>query len=456
MGSLPLAKYGARHRPPGGPAPTNLLALVLLAAVFGAVIVRQVTDRGPGVWALFVAGAFATVAFGVLPLSGAEAALAVSAPVLVFLFALFLFAGALERAGALDHIARWLLGRARRSEDLAFVLFLGFGVASAFLVNDALVLIGVPLLVAVARRLRVDARPLLLVLAISVTVGSALTPFGNPQNLLVSVDSGLRDPVTTFLRYLLLPTAVNLLVGAWYLRRRFAARLRTSAADFDRLRAAAPPLFPEGGWRRRLIEHPVLWVFPATMTVLVTLDVTAALTNGPVVPVWETASAGAVVLLLASPGRTRIVERVDWSILLLFAGLFVVVGGAVSGGVVGGFESYVPVPGPSHPIPGILAIVGSSVVGPQFVSNVPWVALEIPILSGVGYGGGTPVAWVALAAASTLAGNVTLLGAASNLIVVDLADRSGFTIRLGEFVREALPVAAMTLAVLVACLLVGL
>jgi len=434
----------------------NYLAAGLLAAVFVAVIVRQVTLRGPPVWTLFVAGAFLTLATGVLTLSGAGSTIANSAPTLLFLFALFLFASALETAGALEHLARWAVSLARRPIDLPFYLFVGIGVVSALLVNDALVLIGVPIVIGLATRLRVAPKPLVFVLAFSVTVGSTLTPFGNPQNLLVAVQSGLSSPVATFLRYLAIPTAINLAVGGWYLRYVYRREMPKDDGEYARAHAEAPPLFPVGGWARRLGQHPVLWVFPATMVVLVTLDVTSAFVHGPAVPSWEVAIAGAVVLVLATPNRSPILQGMNWSILLLFAGLFVVVQGAVNGGVVTALQSYFPIPGPGHTLPAIAAVMGTSLGGAQLVSNVPWVGLQIPVLTGLGYGPGTPVIWMALAAGSTLAGNVTLLGAVSNLIVVDTAQRHGVTIGLSEFVRHGLPVALITVAILFACLAVGL
>jgi len=360
-------------------------------------VARQVLDRGPPVWALFVAGGFATVASGELPAGLAEAAIAGAGPVLLFLFSLFLFADGLKDAGALDHVARWLVGRAPRTSELPVVLFVGFGLASAFLVNDALVVIGVPVLLAVASRIGVPPRPLLLTLAFSVTVGSVLTPFGNPQNLLVSIDSGMRGPATTFLRYLLLPTAVNLVVGAYYLRWRFGRELGGGNVRPSPAPAKPVPLFPPEGWRERLVRHPVLLVFPLTIILLITLDVTASVVGGAEVPIWMTAGAGAVLLLLVSPDRGPIVRRVNWEILLLFAGLFLVVAGVVHGGVVRLAESLAPLPGPGHPVEGLGTIVGSSLVGAQLFSNVPWVGLEIPVLVGAGYGPGTPVAWVALA-----------------------------------------------------------
>ncbi len=429
---------------------------MILAGVFGGVVARQLSGRGPGVPAIFLGGAFVTLAAGVLSVGAAEAALAASAPVLVFLFALFLFAAALERAGALDHLARWLIGRARTARDLPAVLFVGFGVASAFLLNDALVIIGVPALLLLARRLRAPALPLLLTLAFAVTVGSALTPFGNPQNLLVSVNSGVASPAATFLRYLLLPTAVNLGLGAWYVRRLYAREMPEEAEEFARLRAEAPPLLPASGWGARLRRAPVLAIFPGTMVVMLTLDVTSVVTHRPPVPLWESALAGAVVLLLASPGRTRIARAVNWEILLLFAGLFVVVAGSFQGGVITALVSVFPIPGPSHPVPGMLAIAATSIAGSQLVSNVPWVALQVPLLAGLGYGGATPAPWMMLAATSTLAGNVTLLGAASNLIVAELAEKQGIVLSLSRFVRAGLPLAALTLVVVIGSLVVGL
>ena len=420
-------------------------------------MIRQLAHRGPENWQVFAVGGLATLLLGLLGPGGVFDALVAAAPVLVFLFALFVFAGALERAGAIDHLARWLIGRARRAEDLPLVLFVGFGLLSAVLVNDALVLLGVPLLLAVARRLRAPPAPLLLTLALAVTVGSVLTPIGNPQNLLVSISSGMRAPVAVFLRYLLLPTLVSLGAGGLLLRSVFRRALRGDANAYALERARAPPLFPEGGWGRRLRRHPALLLFPGTMVVLATVDVPAEVTQGPSVPIYAIALGGAVATLIATPGRWPVLRGVDWSILLLFVGLFLVVGGATTGGVVAAIGAALPIPAASGTGTSALAGITLASLGlSQLVSNVPFVALEIPVLSALGYGASTPVAWVALAGASTLAGNLTFLGAASNLILVERAEQQGVTIRLTEFVRVGLPMTALTVLVLVVALALGL
>jgi Na+/H+ antiporter NhaD/arsenite permease-like protein len=431
----------------------NPLAAGIFGVTIGAVIVRQVLLRGPPVWAVLLVGALATVASGVLPLSGAAGALSGNLPVLVFLFALFVLAAGLEQAGALEHVAAWAVGRARNTQDLPLILFVALGALSAFIVNDALVLVGVPLLLALARRIRVSPLPLLLTLAFSASVGSVLTPFGNPQNLLVSLGSGMAAPVSTFLRYLLLPTILNLLVGGLYLRWVLGPALVQRAGP-----SASPaevPFLPRGDLIGLVRRFPSLVVFPATVVAMVVLDVGSAVARLPTVPLYVIALGGALIALGGSPGRGALLARVDWSILVLFGSLFVLVAGVVQGGVLSALVSVLPTLTPGQPS-SLGVILLTSVAGSQLVSNVPWVALQIPALHSLGFGAQTPTAWLALAAGSTLAGNVTLLGAASNLIVVQQAERAGLRISLHRFVSVGVPLAVITVTVLFVCLWFGL
>jgi Na+/H+ antiporter NhaD/arsenite permease-like protein len=425
-----------------------VVSLGVLVVLYGTVVFRQLTGRGPEIAFLFLAAALVLVLGGVLtPL---EALLAVSYPVLALLLGMFIFVVALDRAGALGHLAAWMASRARRPEDLPFYLFLGMGLLSTLILNDALAVLGVPLLLALARRLKVPPIPLLLTLAYAVTVGSVLTPLGNPQNLLVALDSGMPDPMGNFVLYLALPTTVNLLLGGWLVRRWFRDRMGASREEFDRWRAHPPRFLPPGDWAARLSRHPSVAIFPVTMGVLLTFSVGGALRLLPALPIEEIVLGGAVVALLLEPGRRVILRSVDYVTLLRFVGLFVVMAAAGQGGVVGALAHALsfssPVQGHATPT-GLGSFMLSTVGGVQIFSNVPWVALSIPLLTAQGYGSGTVVAWLSLASASTLAGNLTFLGAASNLIIVNQAERSGVRLRLGEFVRYGGPLTALTLAV---------
>jgi Na+/H+ antiporter NhaD/arsenite permease-like protein len=179
-------------------------------------------------------------------------------------------------------------------------------------------------------------------------------------------------------------------------------------------------------------------------------------TSVPELPAWAVALTGAGIVLILSRNRVRVARHVNWPILVLFAGLFVVVQGAVAGGVVATLEAGFAVPGPGHTATAIGVVTGSALLGSQVVSNIPWVALQIPVLQGLGYGASAPVVWMALAAGSTLAGNITFLGAASNLIVVDAARRRGISIHLVDFVKVGLPLTALTIVVLLGCLWLGI
>ncbi len=420
------------------------ISLGVLLVLYGAVVYRQLSGRGPEVAYLFLGAALLLVALGVI--GPVPALLAVSLPVLTLLFGMFVFVIALDRAGALSHLARWMASRARRPGDLPLYLFLGLGLLSTFVLNDAIAILGVPLVLALARRLRVEPVPLLLTLAYAVTVGSVLTPLGNPQNLLVAVGSGMHDPMGSFVLYLALPTAVNLLLGAVLLRRWLGPRL-ANAQHPEPWNPEPLPLFPRGGWGRRLREHPSILLFPATLVTLLTFSFGNDLGLLPNVPIYEFILAGALLVLALEPGREKVLQKVDYLTLGLFVGLFIVMAAMVDGGVVSalasGFSFTRPVAG--HPTFGGLGSFMFGTVGAvQIFSNVPWVALSVPLLQAQGYGPGNLLPWLSLAAASTLGGNLTFLGAASNLIIVNQAERAGFRLRLGEFVRYGAPLTLLT------------
>jgi Na+/H+ antiporter NhaD/arsenite permease-like protein len=390
-------------------------------------------------------------------LSPGAALLSISFPVIAFLFSMFVFVAALDNAGVLSHLAAWLISRGRGTARLPFYLFVGFGLLSALLMNDALVLLGVPLVLALARRMGVSPVPLLLTIAYAVTVGSVMTPLGNPQNALIALSSGLSYPVVTFAEYLVLPTVVNLLLCGWLLSRWFGPSLANATPPLTSV-----PFFPRWSgslWLRWVRNYPSVLVFPATLGVLIVGDAGAALGALPLEPIWAVTLAGALILLVLQPTGRDLANRVDWSTLLLFVGLFVVMGGVWEAGLFGTLGGGFHIPAASAgntPVATLGLVVGSSLLGSQVLSNVPWTALFIPLLKGLGYGAATPRVWMALAAGTTLAGNLTLLGAASNLIVVTQAEKARVRVGFWEFMRYGIPLTLLSTGVVFVFLLAGL
>ena len=399
--------------------------LVVLASVITLIAVRQVGGVRLRIWQVMVAGALGMLATG--SIAPPEALRAIDLDVMLFLGGMFVVGRALEDSGVLAEASFRLFARARTTSALAALVVAGSGVASAVLMNDTVAIVGVPVVVALAQVHGLDPRPLLLGLAFGVTAGSVVSPIGNPQNLLVALEVG-DNPFLTFAGWLAVPTAIALALT--YLALRLASPGPASA-----LEPLPTPAFAHSSFARvSRLAVVVLLALVVLRVVLVSIE------GAPEVRLTVIALVPAALILALSRERVSIVRGVDWPTLAFFAALFVVVEAvdqaSVTAEVVGSLGRRVA------ETPVILAIsAGLS----QLVSNVPLVALYLPTLSEVGAGS---EAYMALAAGSTLAGNLTLIGAASNVIVVDVAERR-FGVRIGfwEFTRIGAPLALAQIVV---------
>ena len=151
------------------------------------------------------------------------------------------------------------------------------------------------------------------------------------------------------------------------------------------------------------------------------------------------ALAGALPVLLASPRRGAILRRLDWPTLLFFAAMFVLTASVWQTGF---FQDALARLGLD--LTGTGATLGVGVLLSQLVSNVPLVALYLPLLQ---HAGVSEAGLLALAAGSTLAGNLLILGAASNVIIVEAADRRGTHVSFAEFARVGIPLTLLQVAI---------
>lgn len=401
----------------------------LALAIFITVYILIVSQRWTGlpVWTSMMAGAVGMVFLGVL--TPKEAVEAVDFNVIVFLFGMFSIVAAMEASGLLEYLALRMLARVRTYEQALGVALFGGAVLSAFLVNDTIALLWTPLLIRLARRAGADPIPLLIGLAFGVTLGSVPTPIGNPQNLLVALSSGMSRPFITFASYLIIPTAASLLVTFYILKTYFARGKGTPWLPFvdrDPWYAITDPRLA----RLSILALSFVVIGALLMEVLHLLGIASSMT------IAEVALGGGVLVHLLSSRRRELLARVDWSVLVFFAGMFVVMRGAWEGV----FRDILSLPYFSpHSLGGIfLASLGFS----QLLSNVPFVALYSYNLRSQGVDGGTKE-WLALASGSTVAGNLTILAAASNVIIQEAAESRGakaFT--FWEFLRVGVPVSA--------------
>ena len=349
-----------------------------------------------------------------LDVDGALAA--VELHTLTLLLGMMLLGAGLAEAGFFQLATVRLAAAVKSRAGLLWAVTVGSGLLSAVLLNDAVCLLATPLVVQAARRARAPVKPFLFAVAMGSNAGSALTLAGNPQNMLVARLSGLayRDYLWRVAPAALAALAVTAALLHWLFRKALAEDAPAPAEAVD-----AP------------VRRPLLAVS------LVALAGTVVANTAGVSLALSAAAAGAVVLLAARDRAEKLVGLVDWSVLLFFAALFVLVATLQRTGFpavwVAAAEGTF-----GHGTPALAAVL---LLGSQVVSNVPLILLLEPWVRSFPDAG---LAWTVTALASTLAGNLTLLGSVANIIVLERARaRLGFF----EYLKVGLPVTAASVAV---------
>ena len=400
-----------------------MISIVVLLVVFVLIAVRQIGGFRLQIWQAMLLGALVVLVTG--QISPAEALRAINMDVILFLFGMFVVGQALEESGYLSHLSSRLFGRAKTTDGLLLLILFGAGLLSAFLMNDTLAIIGTPVMLEIARKTGIRAKLLLLSLAFSVTIGSVMSPIGNPQNLLVAINGNVPSPFITFLRYLGMPTLISLFLT--YVMLKF----------FYREHLQNQPLNHSTG----PITDPKLARLSKVSMIVVVVLVLARITTpflGFVIDFRLTyiALAAALPIILLSPHRFGILRRIDWTTLIFFAAMFILMQSVWDSGY---FQSVIASLDLNLGSIGIIMVV--SIALSQLISNVPLVALYLPVLSHLG---AATKEMMALAAGSTIAGNFSILGAASNVIIIQNAEKkAGETLTFWEFIKVGVPLSAV-------------
>ncbi|MGQ9724509.1 MAG: SLC13 family permease [Tepidimonas sp.] len=364
-----------------------------------------------------VLGAIAMIAVNGWTVS--EAASAIDLPTLVLLFAFMLVSAQMRLGGFYTAVTRAVGAWPLPPVALMGALLGVVAALSAVFSNDVVCLAVTPVIVRIAWRRGWDPVPWLVGVACASNIGSAATLIGNPQNMLIGSVMGV--PFGAYLRAALPPVLLALL-GLWGLL----------------------------AWRLRAHRHPA--VEPAAV---------AAADNGPALDRWQAAKglfvagtllvvflftdwprevaalvAAGVLLLSRRLHSSQVMGQVDWPLLLLFAGLFIVNHGFEGTGLSARVVALLAAQGITLADPVVLAL--ASVTLSNLVSNVPAVMLLLPHL-------GDHAQAVTLALASTYAGNLLLVGSIANLIVADLAGRDGIVIDWRRHAAIGLPATALSL-----------
>ncbi|MDD5628354.1 MAG: anion transporter [Elusimicrobia bacterium] len=365
-------------------------------------------------------GAVAMVAGGVVSLD--KAYRLVDLDTIVFILGMMILIGYLEVSGFFEKVEWLILERAHTARGLLALVVLSSGLLSALFMNDTICLMLTPVVLRLARRCGLKPAPYLIALATSSNIGSAFTPMGNPQNMIIAVHSGLH--FNAFVLKLAPVAALGL--GLNYL-----VLSRAYPAEFAPGRSIRVPGVQAPPGRGRLLYACL--AASGLLLVLLACDV-----HPPMAAI-----SVAVLLILAGATKPReAFARIDWELLLMFSGLFVVMGGLRESGLLGallGQLSGAAAAGLGAQLAGLSAV---SVLLSNIVSNVPAVVFLSNVLPALG---GRDALWLALAATSTVAGNLTIIGSVANLIVFESA-RKDASVGFWEYFRVGAPLTLLLVA----------
>ncbi|HUJ96308.1 MAG TPA: anion transporter [Terriglobales bacterium] len=340
----------------------------------------------------------------------------------VLLFSMMLIVGSLHLVGFFEWNAEVVLRRLRPAQLLPAVIFTS-GFLSAFFVNDIVCLVMVPFVLSITRRMKLNALPYLLAVATASNIGSVATITGNPQNMLIGSFSGI--PYRDFLAHLA-PVAVIGLLLDWAVLHWLHLRRATTASGTEQ----AIPLPP--------LELSQL-TKPA---IVVTLVVIGFFLGVP--PAMMAALGAAMMLVTRTIDPGKLYREVDWGLLVFFVGLFLIVGGAEKVGIVDRLLQLVEHWNLQH----LVVFTAAVSLLCNLVSNVPAVMLLKSLVPSFA---DKHTAWLTLAMASTLAGNLTITGSVANIIVVESA-RPEIKVSFRDYLRTGVPITLLTLIVGVAWL----
>jgi len=405
-----------------------MLAIYALSLVILLLIFRRIGKFEVPIWASMTIGALIVIAGGAIGIENALGAIDLN--VILFLFGAFAIARALEMSGLLEEFAYRALKRAKNYDELLLIVLFGAGILSALLMNDTLAVVGTPIVILIARKLGLGAKPFLLALAFAVTIGSVFSPVGNPQNLLIATKSSMASPFVLFAQHLFLPSLLNLVVAFFLLKLLF--KQKGVAGRFELPRTL------------HMVRDSNLAAAAKVSVALFVLLILAHVVTGVLgfetaLPLPAISVVAALPLFIFSRRRFELLRTLEWGTLLMFASMFVLMQAVWDDGL---FQSLIP--SIAYNAMDVGAILLLSALVSQFVSNVPFTALYLPLLSSAG---AATREYLALAAGATLAGNLTLMGAASNLIIVAGAEARGERITFFEFMKIGVVLTALNLLI---------
>ena len=333
--------------------------------------------------------------------------------------------------------------------------------------NDTIALLGVPLVIQISRHISVRPTVLFIALAFGISIGSVMTPIGNPQNLLIAIKSNISLPFLTFVKWMFIPTLVNLIINYFILKKYFKHLKipdKVILCEKDRVIGTVNNNNDEKLLSTNAITNPHLAKISIIILLLtiggfVISEILQFLLHIAYFSIGVIAVLGSTTLYAFSSERRKLLYEVNYSVLIFFAAMFVFTYALWTSGLISDIVTHLPNPVANHDknnnynnlvnlIRNNVIISINSITLSQILSNVPFVAIYSNVMLNNGFNAYNVSEWMMLAAASTIAGNLTIFGAASNIIIIEGAEsRSVKAFTYLEFLKIGSVVTAINITI---------
>ncbi len=392
----------------------SIFGLTYLGVALGHIGTLKINRTG-----IALLGAILMVTLG--GLSPRQALVSVSFPTIMMLYGLMILSGQLWLSGFYTWVAEKISEQLARPRRFLFLLILFSGLLSALLINDVICLAFAPVITLSVLKKKMNPAPFLIALAMAANIGAAATPIGNPQNILIANEANLH-----FGSYLIwcLPPVLLSLLGTFFLTAWLGKRDLQCVSPAPVPEAEFPPMDSNETWKGLVVLAVVFTLF---------------FTQLPRALVMVT---GAGLLLVSRKFRSSdLLAKVDWSILTLFASLFIVVGGLEATHLPPKALAFLTGHGLNLQNPYWLA--GVSALLSNLMSNAATVMLLAQILDL-----SNPLLAYVLCLSNSFAGNLLLIGSIANLIAVEQGARFGVRVGFRQFARYGVPVFLLSFGIL--------
>ena len=412
-------------------SPNEIISIVIFLLVMVAMVSEKVHRA-----AASLAGAVILLVTHVLTVDSAIEHVDVNT--IGVLVGMMLFVAVVKNSGLFEYIA---IKSAKLTHGKPWAIMAVFAiitaVLSAFLDNVTTVLLVGPMTLAITSILKVNPVPFLLTQILASNMGGTATLIGDPPNIMIGSEAGLgfADFILNTAPIVVIIMAVSLL--CFYLM--FGRKLKVS----DDAMQAVMELD-----ENRAIKDKSLLIKSVVMIGLVVIGFMFHSSLG-----MESCTiallAAVIMMIVGKQDIEDVIMGVEWSTILFFIGLFVVVGGMEETGVIDQLATLLIGMTGGNMVLTMLIILWVSAIVSSFLDNIPFVATLIPMILAIQAESGMDVTplWWALSLGACLGGNGTLIGASANVVLSGISNKNGYPITFMSYLKVGFPMMILSVAI---------